>query len=756
MNEIKLLPHNQDMVNKIENAMIFGNHKIFYTEATGLGKSFIFMYLVNKYFRDKKVLYICPKNCIWTNMTSYEEFEIIKDCVTMLCNADFNKIKDHHLGYDAIFIDEAHHLTAPVQGDNIRMIMNMTIEENPNAYVFGFTATPEIDGETVGDKYFDISIIGMDMLQAIDVGILQKIHYAIAVRDDFELENDEKNLLIKYNLNTTHNMVSDLVNQYSHIRHWLAYFSRIDELNDNIESFKKYFPDFKVFVIHSDVDDCDNVLNEFETYAGKAILASVSMVLEGIHPKTVEGILLYRNVSMSNTFLQIIGRLGIINPNTTPVFVDIYGTFNDFVESKNMTELTDSNNIRGQYKFRDHIYMNVDTYKLIEFATVINNIRNEYKYIEYRGLKWKNITGLANQLDIALETVKKYREKGWTYEQIIDYVLDGNVKQNGYEPMEYRGLTWTSDTELSKLLNISITLVGYHRRKGWTYEQIIDYVLDGNVKQHGYEPMEYRGLTWTSDTELSRLLGKAKSFVKRHRIKGHTYEQIIDYVLDGNVRQHGYEPMEYHGLTWTSDMELSRLLGISSSLVKYYREKGWTYDQIIDYVLDGNIKQNGYEPMEYRGLTWTSDTELSKLLGKSETFVSSYRRKGWTYEQIIDHGMDFVQNPNNKRLYKRMEYRGLSWLSNRDLANQLGISPSSITLYRQKGMTYEQIIDAFMNGDIGHDKHKLMEYRGLKWTTNASLAKQLCVYDTFISKYRKKGWTYEQIIDYVLDKKTKE
>ena len=168
MKEITLLPHNQDMVTQIEQAMVSGNHKIFYTEATGLGKSFIFMYLVNKYFRDKKVLYICPKNCIWTNMQSYEEFEFIKDCVTMMCNADFNEVKDRHLGYDVIFIDEAHHLIAPIQGETIMKVADTTLKKNPNAYIFGFTATPYVNDIFIGDEYFQKSVIGMDLCVAID------------------------------------------------------------------------------------------------------------------------------------------------------------------------------------------------------------------------------------------------------------------------------------------------------------------------------------------------------------------------------------------------------------------------------------------------------------------------------------------------------------------------------------------------------------------------------------------------------------
>ena len=72
--EIKLLPHNQKLFDEIMELINNGEHSIFYSEATGLGKSFIFMSLVNELFLGKKVLYIVPKIAIWDNMNEYKEF----------------------------------------------------------------------------------------------------------------------------------------------------------------------------------------------------------------------------------------------------------------------------------------------------------------------------------------------------------------------------------------------------------------------------------------------------------------------------------------------------------------------------------------------------------------------------------------------------------------------------------------------------------------------------------------------------------
>ena len=65
-------------------------------------------------------------------------------------------------------------------------------------------------------------------------------------------------------------------------------------------------------------------------------------------------------------------------------------------------------------------------------------------------------------------------------------------------------------------------------KKGKTYEEIIDEVLDAKSKKYSY-----RGYSWDNDSELSRLLGEGKTYnIWRKKKQGLSYEQIIDEVLD--------------------------------------------------------------------------------------------------------------------------------------------------------------------------------------------------------------------------------
>jgi len=686
MKEIKLFEHNQIIVNEIEKAMNEGMRKIFFTEATGLGKSFVFMYLINKHFKNKRVLYICPTYHIWKNMNMYKEFSNIKHCVDVCCYADFNEIKAHHYDYDVYFIDEAHHLFSDVQGKNIVSITNHTIKKNKNAYIFGMTATPYFEGKMVGDAFFDVSIVGKNILEAIEEKLLQPINYAIAIDD--VVKNREvrhymkemKNIAKKYNVDTTKTTIRSVMNEFSHINHWLLYFPRIQELEDDILYFNKYFPEYKIFILHSKVDDMENVLDEFESYEGKAILASVSMILEGVHPRTIGGILSYRNTYSYNLFLQMIGRLGIMNRDISPVFIDIYKSYDNIKPPQIGNTMTGyeefhidkSKNSECEIseRIRKCVLLHTSTYELIKFSDILENIYKQPQHV-YRSIVWTCDEDLSRKLGKHIGYVCYYKHKGLSYEEIIDQVLD--YKQ---DVKTYRGFTWRTEAELCEKLGKSCNYLCKFKAMGLTIEQIIDKVLD-------YKSNEYRGITWNTDKELSIKLSKNDFYVNNCKRRGMTYEEIIDQVLDLKPSSHSYR-----GITWMTNAELSRKLGMSNTYVSLYRRNGLSYEEIIDRILD--------KFKTYRGVTWSTDNNLSRKLGKCDRYVVIQRHKGLSYEEIIDKVLDCKPDNNS--------YRGIIWISDQDLSRKLGKSENYVCHYKSKGLSYEEIIDKVLDKKDEKDK----------------------------------------------------
>ena len=209
---------------------------------------------------------------------------------------------------------------------------------------------------------------------------------------------------------------------------------------------------------------------------------------------------------------------------------------------------------------------------------------------------------------------------------------------NTFKSHTYRGITWTSDRDLSRKLGKGSAYVNRKYRNGKSYEQIIDEVLNGCIHPRLSNPSGihvYRGITWNNDRELSRKFGMNQNYVYQNRKRGKSYEQIIDEVLNGCIHPRLSNPSsihEYRGITWTSDRELSRKLGKCSTYVFQCRNYFFkTHEQIIDNVLDNKHK--------YRGITWTSDRDLSRKLGKTAWYVGYHLHKGKSYEQIIDEVM---------------------------------------------------------------------------------------------------------------------
>ena len=734
-NTISLLPHNQELFDKIMGLINYGQHSIFYSEATGLGKSFIFMRLVHDLFKGKKVLYIVPKIAIWNNINEYKEFELIKDYVTMTTYADFNSIKDAHYNYDALFIDECHHLASDIQGANILKVCDDYINENK--YVFGFTATPETSIPDINaSDYFESKVYGMDIIEAIESGIFNKIEYVIA-DDDTVIDKEYSK---KYSIDSTKTILKNILSERSDITRWLVYFSKIEDLNMNLPSIKRLFPDFKIFIMHSDNDDNDKQFKEFNSYDGKAMLISISMILEGVHPKNIGGIMLYRNVFSNNVLLQILGRICDINSTIQPLCIDITNSIYNASLSFISKSENRKNNIQTK-RFKSILDMEASSYRYIELAeAILSKIKNIH---EYRGITWTSGADLSRKLGMGPNYIYFCLKKGKTYEDIIDYVLDGKVKK--IEGGEYRGITWASDTDLSIKLGMSKSYVCQCLNKGKTYKEIIDDVLDGKAKKiKNREGGEYRGIIWVNDSDLSRKLGRGGEYVHRSLKKGKTYKEIIDDVLDGKVKKiKKIEGGEYRGITWTSNTDLSRKLGMRAGYVRECLNRGKTHEKIIDYVLDNKLKK------EYRNITWYSHKDLSIKLGMGDGYVYECLKKGKTYEDIIDYVLD-----GKVKKIEGGEYRGITWASDTDLSIKLGMSKSYVCQCLNKGKTYKEIIDDVLDGKAKKIKNREGgEYRGIIWASDTDLSRKLGMNNGYVHRSLKKGKTYKEIIDHVLDSK---
>lgn len=364
---ISLLPHNQKLYNEIKSKVQSGERAIFFSEGTGLGKSYVFMKIVEELFPRSRVLYVVPKIAIWDNLTHYPEFRYIDNRVTMTTFAAFNKrIEEdsYFFEHDVVFVDECHHMLSDIQGKNVQQFLNDAKESGK--HVFGMTATPEVNGVFVDEECFDVSCYGLDMYEAIEQGLMPKMDIAVGIREEIDIPD---NLREKYSIVGTKTLLEKVLEDYSHVTHWLAYFTTKEELEQNESELRKLFPKFKVLRAYHGLDNTD-VIEEFENSEESVVLMSVAMFLEGMHLKNVGGILLYRNVMLSHTYAQILGRLCVLGQKVAPVMVDIPGAI---LGIKNFSIPKSSKFVgeRKHYSKKDIFDVTARGYKVLELAEAL-------------------------------------------------------------------------------------------------------------------------------------------------------------------------------------------------------------------------------------------------------------------------------------------------------------------------------------------------------------------------------------------------
>lgn len=368
VNKVELLPHNQILYNNIVAEMEKGEYNIFFSEATGLGKSFIFMRLVQDYFIGKKILYVVPKISIWKNLTRYKEFKSLNANIVMTTYAAFNKYDSSLCDeYDVVFVDECHHMLSEIQGNNVhKFCKDMSAI---NKYSFGFTATPYYKGTYVDEACFNVSCYGYDVCEAIDLELLPKIHFSVA---NIDIDSIPMDMRARYSITGTKTLLEQLLERNADKSRWIAYFLNKTELEQNAHELESLFPDYTILKVYDGIEDEDAIYDTFNGSTGKVILLSVNKLLEGVHLKNVQGVLLYRNVTEFSTYMQMYGRLCDISAKESPVFIDVANAIFSInkVSEKNIFKSNRTEN-RKHRKLRDFFDVHADDYWTVELFDIL-------------------------------------------------------------------------------------------------------------------------------------------------------------------------------------------------------------------------------------------------------------------------------------------------------------------------------------------------------------------------------------------------
>lgn len=328
---IELKAHNELPYKKLVQSLTKHNQAI-YVSGVGTGKSFVFMKLLadTNAFKDKRCLYIVPQETIGTNLTTYPEYNFIKDHVTFVNMQQFHtpkKSMELIADYDFVVMDEAHHLASDIYGKNILEAINAS-----NTPFLGLTATPiRMDGIDIRNEFASV-VNGISNFDAIRLGLMPQFTYRIGVPDKDLTSYRER---LKKEANTTgyaktrrvlrdyslcKDVIKEIADTYPRDK-YIVFSGDIESLRRDMEVIRYAFPDKPIYELYTGSGDAKAILSNFNA-SKEGILMTVDMALEGIHLNHVDGIILFRNVQSIPVFEQMLGRVCSIGKQVSPVVID--------------------------------------------------------------------------------------------------------------------------------------------------------------------------------------------------------------------------------------------------------------------------------------------------------------------------------------------------------------------------------------------------------------------------------------------------
>lgn len=372
-----LKPHNQVVYTKMINEFK-KNNRVLIEQATGTGKSYLAMKLIKDTVlaQNKRVLFVSPTKAIDSsfkkNCKKVLGIDGKDERISTCLYAGLKKELKNFDNYDLIIFDEVHRTGAKTWGENTKKL----IENNPNANIFGITATlNRADGVNVAE------VIGVDepasklsLPTAIKKGILPSPNYVlanIAFEEDVKYFGlNEKELREKratVDSKEERAQIDKLLEDIAIAKECVAGSKQLPEIfaeqlntdklkngkfivfcpggqddEENEESkllmekmmeqaqdwFKLATPNApKTCGVHSKYKDKDNknTIKSFEEDKsdGVKLLFSVNMLNEGLHVDDIDGVIMLRNTSSEIIYLQQLGRALSVGHNPNPLILDL-------------------------------------------------------------------------------------------------------------------------------------------------------------------------------------------------------------------------------------------------------------------------------------------------------------------------------------------------------------------------------------------------------------------------------------------------
>ncbi len=370
--------------------------------ATGTGKSFISLKWLEDN-KDKKCLFLAPTHAIIDQFKTHIEDNGLS--LSDFPNLEFelytnvnNRIADNK--YDCIVMDEFHRCGAKEWSKGI----NKLLDNNEDAKVLGLSATPIRyldDNRNMADEIFNGNIASeISIAEAIAMGILQAPTYITSIYSfDNEIDkiqnqidkykNKEEKKELQKKLDEAKNMLeksrglSEVFEKYikNDKGKYIVFCKDKPHMELMEEKSNEWFKNINKIKVNDVYYEKGRELNKYaiDSFENNErdelkLLFSIEMLNEGVHVKSIDGVIMFRPTVSPIIYFQQLGRALSVGHNEHPIVFDVvnnYECLDQIHTLKNEVEkiidkaIDDINN--GIVPFDG--YVDVDSYK---FKNILN------------------------------------------------------------------------------------------------------------------------------------------------------------------------------------------------------------------------------------------------------------------------------------------------------------------------------------------------------------------------------------------------
>lgn len=364
---VDLLTHNKIAYEKIVEAFKTTN-KTCIVQPTGSGKSHLILKLIEDYIIQKRdIIIVEPQKYIFKQLKEkMNKYKLSSNNVkfitySALGKIDNTKIQEFHLP-KLVIIDEMHRAGAPKWRTGLQTMFNSFPDD---CKYIGMSATPirYLDGQRdMSKELFDGCVANeIGLADAILNRILPLPRYIAGlysydsefnainkkILQSCNTEEEKRELLeevkiLKNNLDKSSG-ISDIFKKYieGDKGKYIAFCSNISHLKSMKPCLEKWFLDaglnINLYEVHCKNPEKDKQFQSFMNNDGMSVCLSVGMLSEGVHG--INGVILLRDTTSPNLYLQEIGRCFSVDMGSVPIIFDFVANCQSIMNCSLKSEL---------------------------------------------------------------------------------------------------------------------------------------------------------------------------------------------------------------------------------------------------------------------------------------------------------------------------------------------------------------------------------------------------------------------------------